>query len=146
MSDKPHTRIEKMKSGVFSHNDIVTMGISFEKSANKIYCENIVDLVENVFLEEIEAILKMGIMWKFNPTCLKLFVSNSSFEYDRGILIKDISESCNWNHTDLDRNMNVFMLQYDVSMLLINVLQIDKSIVENADYITIQNLVGEIEI
>ena len=146
MSDKSYTRIEKMKSGVFSHNDIVSIDINLEKSGSKSYCENIKDLVENVFLEDVENILKKGMMWKFNPSCLQLFVSNSSFEYNKNKLLEDIVENCSWSHTELDRNSNVYLLQYDIELLLINALQIDKSIIENANDITIQNLVGEIEI
>jgi len=146
MSDKPQTRMEKIKSGVFSHNDVVSISANFEKAGSNAYRENISDLVEYVCLEEIENIVKTGMMWKFNPTCLKLFVNDSLFVYNKAALLKDISENCSWDSIELDRNTHVFSCQYDIEMLLINVLQINESIVENADYITIQNLVGEIEI
>jgi hypothetical protein len=146
MIDKSHTRIEKMKSGVFSHNDIVKIGVSFEDSGAKDYCENITDLIENIFLKEIEDLLKTGVMWKFNPSCLKLFISNNSFEYNKDALVKDICENCEWDYTELDKNTHFFSLSYDIELLLINAVQINESIIEDASYITIQNLVGEIEI
>ena len=31
--------------------------------------------------EKIEKVLKTGIMWKFNPTCLALFIEGDTFEF-----------------------------------------------------------------
>lgn len=146
MSTQISDRVKKIKSGAFVKTDVVEIGARFEKLASKKYENDYTSLIRDEFLDEIEKTIKTGFMWKFNPTCLKLFIDSNTFEYNRNKLEEWIIENSTIRHQEVDRNSHLYSLYCEVEILLINSRELNEELLDNADFVSIQSLTGDIEI
>jgi len=141
-----HSRLNKLKNNVFSITDVVEIHLKYEKLESVSYSEgtNWKQLIASNFLDELETVIQSGPLWKFNPTCLNLFIKENVFSYDRKELEKSVHEEGRIRETEVDRNLSVYTLIYPIEVLLINVYDLDEKYIENSEHIVVNSLMGKI--
>ena len=141
-----YSKLNKLKNNIFSITDVVEIHIKYEKLESVKYSEEISwkDLIASNFLDDLETIILAGPLWKFNPTCLYLFIKDDVFSYDRKALEKSVLTEGHIEEQEVDRNLNLYTLVYPVEVLLLNVYDIDEKYIENSEYIAVNTLVGKI--
>ena len=84
MKQEIHDRAQKIKNNMFSVTDILEIDVTYEELHDIKYSNNFNDLVKKTkFLDKLESVIMTGVMWRFNPTCIVLFVRDNVFEYNR---------------------------------------------------------------
>jgi hypothetical protein len=139
-------RIKKLKGHIFSYTDVVEIDFMFQHLADKKFENDFVELVSSNFLDELELVLKTGPMWKFNPTCLKNFIKDNTFKYDRKILEKSVLDKGRITFQEVDRNLSLFSLCYTIEMLIINIQDVSDELITKSDFAIVRSLGVEVEI
>ena len=148
MKTEDNIRMKLLRSGVFATTDIVEIEVSFSKLAEKKFknTEHIDELIETQFLEDFEKVIKTGDMWKFNPTCIELFVEKNKFQYDREKLLEHIIDLSDFSVDEIDINKNYYKITCEFDILLINLIAVDPELVEKSNKITVRTVAGSIEL
>ena len=107
---------------------------------------NMDELIETHFLEDFEKVIKTGDMWKFNPSCIELFVEKNKFQYDREKLLEHILDLSDWSVDEIDINKNYYNITCEFDILLINLIELDPEVVEKSNKITVRTVAGSIEL
>ena len=138
---------DALKSGIYPHASPVSVMLNF-KEMGPTSLENDRDkLVESIFLMKIEKILKTGIMWKFNPTCLALFIEGDTFEFDRNKLLSYLQDYISlYGHEEVDRNNHLYHAEIELEFLLINLVQLEPSIVNSSSETIVQTPMGDLKV
>ena len=151
MHEESPDRLEKLTSGIFRKIDIVEIDLSYEQLHDKKIKDDFVTLLDDTnFLDELEVTLKRGPLWKFNPTCLSLFIIDNEaqreFRYDRERLKQSVLEKGRFSCVEIDRNMNLYRLLYTIRVLLINANEIDSKLISKSKYVCVDTLTGKVMI
>lgn len=148
MKIEDNVRLKVLKSGAFATTDIVEIEVSFSKLAENKFKHSTSwdELTETQFLEDFENVIKKGAMWKFNPTCIELFVENNKFEYDREKLLDHIMNLSNLSIEEIDVSKSYFKMTCEFEILLINLLELDPAVIELAEKVTVRTVAGSIEL
>lgn len=146
MDDTASDRIKKLKKQIFAISDTLEFELKLEKLYDKKYANDFESLVKTSFLDELIDILKTGDMWKFNPTCLLLFIKDNKFEFNRSALEADVLKNGEIMSQEIDVKSNLYSLTYEISLLLSNARQIDEQYINNSESVWVQTSLGEIEI
>ena len=147
MKQETQGRAQKIKNNMFSVTDILEIDVIYNELLDKKYSNNFNDLVKKTnFLDKLESIIMTGSMWKFNPTCIILFVKDNVFDYNRSSLENDVLENAEIFEQEIDVNKNLYTLIYTVRFLMCNAKQLDSKIIDEPDYATVESTVGDITI
>ena len=146
MSKVSSPRLKKLNSNTFSQQCVVKIEICYEKLCDKSYEQDFPGLLTTDFLDELEAALKAGPSWKFNSTCLDLFITENTFKYDKSILARDVLEHGKITHQEIDVNKSLFKLNYSIRVLLMNAAKIDTDLILKSPMIRVKTLIGIIHI
>jgi len=143
MESQDKSRFEILKSGTYPHTAVVKLEVNFSKLGSVSYDEAKDDYM---FLEEVSKVLQTGIMWKFNPTCLELFVKDAEFNYNKKNLSNYLKENGDITYEEVDRNNHLYTFSCNLRFLLINLIQVDSSIVNKSEMILITTPMGEVSL
>jgi len=146
MKEETHERIKRIKGNTFLPMDVLEIDIIYEELLDIKYDNNFNDLVKTSFLDKLETTLLTGDLWKFNPTCIALFVKDGAFRYNRLMLEKDVLENGEIISQEVDIKNNLYTLIYPTKFLLCNVLKLDNELLLKPDYAVVNSAIGEIEI
>jgi hypothetical protein len=146
MKDHNSDRLKKLRSNIFSHTDIVEMDFMYQKLCDKKFANDYSGLLASNFLNELESTIKSGPMWKFNPTCLNLFIKENSFQYDRVILEKNILENGHITCQEIDKNLNLYTLCFTIEILAINTNDISDELISKCEFVAVKSMGGTIVI
>ena len=146
MSTSKPDRLARIKGDTFHGSDIVSIRIHYDKLCDKKFENSTLKLLNSNFLDDLERVLKTGELWKFNPTCLELFVNDKKFLYDRKALVFNVFCYGKITHQDIDRNSSLYSLDYSIRVLMVNARQIDEDIILNSPRIKVRTLMGMITI
>tara|TARA_B100000131_G_scaffold294535_1_gene310725 strand:+ start:4209 stop:4658 length:450 start_codon:yes stop_codon:yes gene_type:complete len=137
-----------VQSAAFRKVDPVEFEYRHEKLCSKKYEDlgEYEELLASDFLDHLVDTLTSGDMWKFNPTCIKVFVENSKFEFDRKKLEEFVLEHGDITVKDIDRNVSLYSVSCRIEMLAINILGLDPKILNDSEYVCVQTLTGNIKL
>ena len=143
MTQEQDQKVLKLRSGIFQKTDIVEIDIK----ADALFKKNLLDDRERLLREarlfvKFEAILKAGPMWKFNPTNLSLFIHDQEFKYDTDLLIKDIAANGSFSCKEIDKNLELYEVNYSVRLLQINTHFLNDEVIANSEYVCVETLTG----
>ena len=145
MAQLEDPRLQKLRSGIFQKTDIVEMDFKFERLYDK-GLDNDKDEILNKtgLFVNFETLLKAGPLWKFNPTCLSLFIHNKKFKYDSALLIEDIKKRGVFTCKEVDKNLDLYEVRYSVRLLQINTHFIKDDVISATEYVCIETVTGKI--
>ena len=146
MESESQNLMKYLKSGVFPHTSPVNLSFKIEKIGPIEYSENDHEIIKNIFLDDIEKYICTGIMWKFNPLCLELFIQDGSFEYKKESLLDYLINNCEIWYDEMDRNSHVYYCCIPLKFLLINAIQLDSKLINSCESAIVTTPMGDVEV
>ena len=144
MHEQTPDRLKKLRSGVFRKIDVVEIDLVHEGLYDKKFKKKFPELLSTTdIIDELEKALQSGPLWKFNPTCLSLFIIDNQFQYDKKHLENEVLCNGAINCKEIDRNVSLYQLRYTIRVLLINALEINDELISKSGYVCVDTLSGK---
>jgi hypothetical protein len=143
MAQEQDQKLSKLRSGIFQKTDIVEL----DMKSDALFQKGLSDDRERLLREsglyiKFETVLKAGPTWKFNPTNLSLFIHDNEFKYNSDLLIKDIADKGIFTCKEIDKNLELYEVNYSVRLLQLNTHFLNDDVIINSEYICVETLAG----
>ena len=145
MAQQDGSRLQKLRSDIFQKTDIIELDVKFEKVLDKEFGTDKDRILNDAGLfVYFETLLKAGPLWKFNPTCLSLFIRDNQFKYNETLLIESIKERGIFTCVEIDKNLNLHNISYTMRLLKLNTHFLQDDVILNAEYVCVETIMGKI--
>jgi len=147
MTAQNDSRLVKLRSGIFQKTDIVEIDLCFERLLDKeVGSDKSKILLDGGLSISFETVLRAGPMWKFNPTCLDLFIHDNRFEYSSDKLVEEIKKSGNFTQYEVDKNLNLHKVSWTLRLLKINTHFIKDDVINDSSYVCVNTIMGKVDL